>query len=380
MTYSSTTQQSGQHRTDENNQNSDNIHSGLEPLAPDEAIRMYLSERESELRSTSLRSHHSALKFLARWCSEEADLQNLNELTGRHLHQYRIWRREVAPTKTDTLAKHTEHSQQKIIRQFVKFCEQLDGVQPGLHTRVRIPKIPEDEVARSAVLDPERANEILDWLEQFSYATREHVTWVLLTHTGARISVVHGLDTDDYVGNDDQPHLKVRHRPQTGTQLKTGKKGERLIALDSSACRVIEDYLDHHREDVEDGFGRTPLITTRYGRVSKNTIRKYVYKLTRPCFLGQPCPHGRDVEDCEATEAVAASKCPSSRSPHTIRRGYITHQLATDVEPSYVAGRCDVTEEVLSTHYDVRSQRQQMEVRRRALRQARDDFADYGGR
>ena len=351
----------------------------LEPITPEEAIGMYEADRKQELRKTSFRVHQSALRFFKQWCSDQ-EIENLNDLTGRQLHQYRIWRREEAPTKTDTLSKQSEKTQQKFLRQFIRYCEQIDAVPVGLHAKVRIPSIPDDEVARSDTVDAEQAQEVIKWLGNYEYASLEHVVWLLLADTGARIGTIVALDLDDYCPQEEPPYIRVRHRPETGTKLKNGENGERLIALSENVCRVIDDYLDHHRPDVTDDYGREPLLATTHGRVSRGTIRKYIYKWTRPCAVGNGCPHDRDPETCEATKTNSASKCPSSRSPHAIRRGYITHQLESGVEHSFLGGRCNVSNEVLRDHYDARDERAKMEVRRRELDQARRDHSSYGGK
>lgn len=90
--------------------------------------------------------------------------------------------------------------------------------------------------------------------------------------------------------------------------------------------------------------------------------------MTRPCAYGAECPHGRDPETCEAAnERYEASKCPSSVSPHAIRRGSITHWLRKDVPTPAVSDRADVNADVLEQHYDERTQREKMEQRRRFL-------------
>ncbi len=342
----------------------------LEPIAPEEAIEMYLSDQSQDLRKSSLDTHRSALNFFEQWCAEQG-IDNLNELTGRQLHSYRIWRREEAPRKTDTLAKSTEKTQQKVIRQFIRYCGQIDAVALNLHEKVRVPSIKKGDAARSNTVEPDQAREVIQWLSDYKYASLEHVTWLLLADTGARIGTLQSLDCDDYHPREDPPYLEANHRPDTGTGLKNGKNGERLIALSQHVCDVIDDYLGQKRPDVTDEYGRNPLLATSHGRISSTTVRKYVYKWTRPCEVGQGCPYNRDIEECGATEASSASKCPGSESPHAIRRGYISHQLSSGVERSYLSGRCDVSPEVLEEHYDARDEHGKMEVRSRELDHAR---------
>lgn len=350
----------------------------LEPAAPKEAKELYLADREQDLRASSLQTHESVLGFFESWCLKNG-IKNLNDLSGRDLHRFRVWRREKAPTKTDKLSLHTEQTSQKILRQFLRYCVQIEAVQIGLPEKVQIPVVPDDERAKSETVDPDEAREIIDWLETYEYASLAHTTWVILADTGARISSIVALDLDDYRRAEDPPHLRVRDRE--GTHLKNGNRGERLVSLRPSTCDVIDDYLAHQREDLRDAVGREPLLTTSFGRVSKSTVRKNVYRWTRPCARGQSCPHGRDAEDCEpAQKAASASRCPSSKSPHTVRRGYITHALNAGVDQALIGEKCDVTPEILEAHYDARDEREKMEVRQQAFELARRDHESYGGR
>lgn len=353
-------------------------HLELEPISPSEAIEMYLSDRSRELRSSSLESHKSALNFFERWCDEQ-EIDNLNELTGRLLHQYRIWRRDDATVKVDTLSKKSEKSQQDIIRTFIEYCESIDAVRPRLHEQVRSPTIPRDEAAREVYLDSERATDILDWLRKYEYASVEHVVWILFTDHGPRTGALHSTDIDDYHPNGDPPHIEYRHRPETGTELKKGTRGERLVAISERVRKVLDEYIDNRRPEVTDSFGRKPLLTAGQGRLSKSTIRKYVYKWTRPCEIGKKCPKDRNEETCEAIVTSAASKCPLSRSAHTIRRGYITHELNAGVDRSYVSGRCDVSEDIIKLHYDERDEHERLQARHRHMREAHQNEGNYGG-
>lgn len=141
--------------------------------------------------------------------------------------------------------------------------------------------------------------------------------------------------------------------------------GERDIALSGALVEILRDYIDEHRFDLTDEYGRRPLFSTGYGRVTTNTFRFRIYQVTRPCDYGEGCTYDRNPGECEATERrSAASKCPDSVSPHAIRRGAITHFLSDDVPKTVVSDRMNVSEKVLDEHYDARSNKQKMEQRR----------------
>ena len=63
-------------------------------------------------------------------------------------------------------------------------------------------------------------------------------------------------------------------------------------------------------------------------------------------------------------ERNETSKCPSSVSPHAIRRGSITQHLSKDVSEKVVSDRMNVSLDVLEEHYDRRSEREKADQRR----------------
>jgi len=76
----------------------------LEPIKPQDAVDLYLTHRKREVTQATLNSHRSRLQFFTRWCAHN-NITNLNTLTGRKLHQYRLWRRtdgDLAPTSEKT--------------------------------------------------------------------------------------------------------------------------------------------------------------------------------------------------------------------------------------------------------------------------------------
>lgn len=334
-------------------------HRSLEPTSPEKALELYLQERRTEAADSTVKAHKYRLGHFVRWCDKE-DLENINELTGRLLHEYRLWRREDGD-----LNKVSVKSQMDTLRVFIRWCETIDAVEPDLSTKVLSPNLSNGENQRDVMLETNEAESLLNYLGRFDYASLEHTLLLLLWKTGMRIGAVQGLDVEDY--DSTEGYISVCHR-QT-TPLKNKEDGERFVALSDETCGVLDDWLSHQRPDVTDDVERRPLLATTHGRPHKTTLREKVYRWTRPCQYRGECPHNRDIEECEATDGhnKTASKCPSSVSPHAIRRGSITHHLTEDVPEKVVSDRMNVGQDVLDKHYDRRSEEVKVEQRREYL-------------
>lgn len=330
-----------------------------DPIEPAKAVEMYLQERQGDLAEASLQSHEYRLKHFIRWCEEEEGVEDLSTLTGRQIHAYRLWRRDDGD-----LSPASVKTQIDTLRVFIRFCERIDAVEEGLHDKVQSPSLSRGENEREVLLDVERARNILDRLGRFSYASRSHVVLLLLWRTGMRMGSLRSLDLSDY--SPEKGRLELQHDPEQDTPLKNGVEGERYVAMAPETSEVVDDWLAHHRPDQTDEYGRAPLLTTKQGRVSRTSIRETVYRQTRPCLKGGECPHGREPEECEAMDDTKkrASKCPSSVSPHALRRGSITHHLSSDVPEKVVSDRMNVGRDVLDKHYDERTEEQKVEQRR----------------
>ncbi len=327
----------------------------LESLAPQEAVDLYMDHREPELSEKTLENHRYRLKMFVEWCERES-IYNLNDLSGRDLHRYRVWRHKDINTVT-------LRGQLATLRVFLEFCADIDGVEPGLREKVKLPNVEPDEEARDRLLDDDRAAKLLQYLETYRRASREHVIIAVLWHTGIRLGSLRALDLDDYESDGDESSIWIRHRPESGTPLKNGNAAERPISLDEKYADILDDYIRLHRPNVEDDYGRRPLLASEQGRLSDTQIRADVYQVTQPCVLSD-CPHDRDIESCEYRSYGHYSECPSSLSPHSIRRGSLTHQLREGVPEEIVSGRCNVSRDVLDQHYDRRTDREKMEQRR----------------
>jgi len=332
----------------------------LEPLTPEEAKELYLNDREREVSDATLQAHGYRLERFVEFCAEEG-IENMNDVTGRTTQRYKIWRSE-------DVNNVTLKSQMDTLRVFLRFCESIDGVRDGVAESVQSPSLSYDENRSDDIVPSDKAEEILAYLSKFEHASIRHALFRVLWESGMRMGASRAIDLNDI--HLTAQYIELHHRPEEGTPLKNGDRGERDIALISETCLILDDYIERNRQDVEDDYGRQPLFTTSHGRICKNTIRTYVYRLTRPCVYSGECPHDRELDECEARQGrQSASKCPDSTASHSVRRGAITHFLQEDTPAKVVSDRMNVDEDVIEEHYDSRMERQKMEQRRDYLSQ-----------
>lgn len=146
----------------------------LEPIEPERALELYLADRENNVTQATIYSHRSRLGHFVRWCDKEG-IENLNELTGRQLHEYRIWRR-----MEDDLAPATEKTQMGTLRVFINWLESIDDVREDVHSKVLSPMLTGNDNVRDVMLDKERAERVLTHLRKYEYCSRPHVALELM--------------------------------------------------------------------------------------------------------------------------------------------------------------------------------------------------------
>lgn len=338
----------------------------LQALDPQTGVEMYLEAKQDELSQGTLKGQTYRLDAFVQWCEEEG-VDDLRDLNGRALYEYRIWRREGNGEDREPVKTVTLRGQLSTLRAFLGFAAEIDAVRENLREKVPLPSVSHGENVSETTLDPDRAEAILDYLQRYQYASFKHTLFLLLYHTGARAGAVRGIDIRDLDLNESTPGIEFQHRPELGQPLKNKEDGERWNAISRRVARTIQDYIDGPREEQRDDHGHRPLFTTTQGRAHETTIRNSVYSVTRPCTVGKGCPHDREPDECEWTYFNQASKCPSSRSPHDVRSGRVTGYRLDDVPRRIVSDRLDASEDILDKHYDRRSEREKSDQRREYL-------------
>lgn len=315
----------------------------LQPYMPRKAMEEWLEVHADSTSGRTIDSYRRRVRQFVQWC-EQQGIMNLNDFRGRHIKEYRDYRR---PRLNDTSMKN----ELRTIRQFLQFGVAMEAVEPALPEAFAqvIPSLSKNEESSDTMISRERVITILDYLDEFQKASREHALFLLLWDTGARISRLQSLDLGDF--DPEQGTVTFRNRPDSGTRLKNGQSSERMNILSKDTVRVLVAYIRHNRRDRTDEYGRKPLLTTKFGRHATSTVRRITYELTQPCMHSE-CPHNKDRETCEFLEHGHRSKCPSSLSPHLIRTGRITDLRNRGLRISHVAGRVDAVPDTIRAYYD----------------------------
>lgn len=322
----------------------------LEPIDPSTARELYLDHKATHCTEATVTGHYYRTRHIVDWC-EENDIDNLNDLTGRDLHELRLWHMEEHDINQLSLRQHM-----CTLRVFLKWAASIEAVPANLYDKVMVPQVGRDERRSDDILDSEEAEELLEYLSTYYYASKRHAIVALFWETGIRIGAAHSIDLCDvYL---DEGYIDLVHRPDDGTTLKNGESGERPVAITEGLAELLEEYIETVRLDTVDDAGRNPLFTSGQGRLCRSSFRRIVNKTTAPCFRGEPCPDCSDDPN---------QMCPEAVSPHAIRRGSITHYLTKDVPTEVVSDRMNVSRDVLDQHYDRRSEEVKLEQRRGCL-------------
>jgi len=347
----------------------------LEPLAPQDALDWYLEHRRDDLRTATRRKHRSALGTFVDW-TDEAGIDDMNDIGGRQLMEFKTWRK----TETD-LVTVSLNGNLAILQRFLRFCENIDAVAEGVSDQVPLPNVPPEEEVNYEVPTDEEVEDIRSYFRRFEYASRRHVEFELIAEVGVRLGAVRAIDVGDF--NPEAKVIRLRHRPEGtddyGTPLKNGPDGERLINLSDQLRNFVVDYIEHNRADITDKYDREPLFTTSGGRPSTATIRRDFYKMSRPCTYSGNCPHDREIAECDAAKNANATDCPSRFSTHPLRKWAIMNQLDEGVPKELLSDRVDVSVPVLDKHYDQRTEEQKSRRRREVLEANLNQYAMTDG-
>ena len=336
-------------------------YNSLKSISPEHAVEKYVESRDKISKNTRS-EYERKLGYFLDYC-EKIELEDLNELGGREIDGFEKWRRNESSDKVDSLSNNTMRDDLYLFRGFLTYLEKIEGVPRRIAEKVDIPKLDDGEGIRDVELAIKRLKRILEHLEKYNYASREHVEIAIVAECGRRLGGVHSLDLEDAHLDGSRPYLQFSHHNDGRTRLKNEEKGEEQVNISTDLAGLLKDYIKTNR--VEKAIdGRKPLITTSNGRVGKSTVRSDFYSWTRPCKIDEECPEGRNPAECNAASCKNnASKCPASEAPHAARHGYLTEMLRKGVPKEILSDRCDITREILIEHYDERTPEEKRDER-----------------
>jgi integrase len=315
----------------------------LKQTPPHDAKQRYLKKKKSHVSDKTIYNYNTALKRFLEFL-DERKIDDMRGVDSDEIVRFESWR-------LDAVKPITCRNDIRTVRNFIQFCESIQASPVGLHELVMPTKVSEDDEICEDILTRQEASDILDYLGKYEYATNRHVIVLILWKTGMRLGGLRALDLGDF--DSVRPALEIRHRPESRTPLKRKQKGERDVLLNWETADVIQDYISDVRPDVEDDWGRKPLIATRYGRAARTTIQKHVYTATRPCaYNGGNCPFNGETTACETRQFDQANKCPGSVSPHALRRGYVTAARNAGQPKDVTGERVNMGGKILEKHYD----------------------------
>lgn len=340
---------------------------------PQHAVDRYLRRRGADATDASIQGWRYRLRQFIRYC-DSLGIDHVGQLQALDVDEY--YDHRASDVKPVTL-----EGEMWTLHQFLEYLEDVNAVHDGLADAVRIPEVGEDERSSDIKLDTDAALALLrHYRSSESYGSRYHALLELLWMVGCRQSGLRALDLHDVYLDDG--YVEFRHRPDTDTGLKNSLDGERPAGIPPSTVSALRRYINHTRLDVVDDHDRAPLFPSQYGRPTENTVRNWTYQATQPC-RHRACPHGHERDSCSYTRQSQSSQCPSSRAPHHVRTGSITHQLNKGFPPGVVAERVNADVKTIKQHYDKadrderrRRQRRNMEQNRRQYVTSLEDLND----
>lgn len=321
-----------------------------------EAIERYVQRKRPDWSGGTERTYRRNLELFVDYTAGR-EIESLSELTRWNVGAFTDY------LLAQDYAKASVASRQKSIKTWLKWLEGQGLLEPGVHLAIETLKLTDDEESSDEQLDPEAARTLLAFYRDSSKwrGTRGHAILEVLWHTGCRASGLIALDLGDFDG--DAGDLMFRNRPETDTRLKRGDQHQRNVTISETPTDVLRLWCARERPSVRDDHGREPLFPSEDGRPTVDTVRYWVYEATQPC-MAEECPHGKRRPNCEWVPRNEASKCPSTRSPHPVRRGSITWQRNLGFSAETVAERAAATPGTIRRYYDDPDYEDELERRR----------------
>lgn len=337
---------------------------------PSVACEDFTDEQLKKNAPQTYRKRSSVANRFTEFLATTEDVQSISQVQKRHFKEFEEKHREKGNEEISL------NGMMSCLRVYMIFCEEKQYVEKGMHEDVPVPEVDNEDEISTGMPSDRLIFSVANTLKNSEYGSRRHVEFELMRKNQLRVATIRAIDEDDHDYQDGS--IKLRHRPEEdkeveGTRLKNKKNSNRNISIDEELNEIIQTYKENDEvrekyDNITDKYDRTPLLTSEHHgeprRPSVGTIRRDLYKITRPCKTGLDCPQDRDPSACEAETNSNASKCPDNVSPHPVRVWAITTKLTEGVPEDVISGSADVSIKVLRKHYD---RRDEEELRKQRL-------------
>jgi len=318
----------------------------LREVSAQRAAKRFKKWAKEEYQPSTYENHCTTVNMFVAWLSDTD--YTLATIDGWALGEFQDWLRE------QDYANVTRKQYLSQLNVFLRWAARREVMREGLDDKVELPDLSRDDVRSDTSIGPDRVQRILDYMDRYQRASREHIIVLLLFRTGARLGALRGVDLSMVHLQSDNPRIEVRHRPEIGCPLKNGERNkreaERPIVIGEETAQIVAEFIEHHRMDVTDDHGNRPLLTTKYGRVSDSVIKKTVRQWTCPAATDGDCPI-HDHRPSRREVGSCANECEHTNA-HSLRKASITHFLNRGVSVEVVSDRMNVSIETIKKHYD----------------------------
>jgi len=178
----------------------------LEPIGPADAAEMYIEEREEDASYATILTIEGGVGLFVEWTGE-AGIDNMNDVRGRQLRNFRKWCKKTSDNNTVSL-----NGVMSILRRFLVFCVEIEAVYSNVPDKTPMPNVPDGEAVSDEKPTDEEVEAILEYLETHEPYSRRHVEFRLMQELGDRVGTVRapdvrGVDVENRV-------IRLRHRPE----------------------------------------------------------------------------------------------------------------------------------------------------------------------
>ncbi|WP_207217130.1 site-specific integrase [Natrinema altunense] len=143
-----------------------------------------------------MKSYRYRIEPFLEFCDE--NVTTLNQLTSRKIKEFE------AEWRASGLQKQTINNQFGTLKQFLNHSHDIDAVSEDI-----VAALAKEDRVNTEKLVAERAQTIIEQMERFQSASREHVLFLLLWRTTVRIGTIYTLDLEDvYLNDEDRDRLR----------------------------------------------------------------------------------------------------------------------------------------------------------------------------